>query len=82
VLELPQKHTAPPPAWWCTLRPALDDAAPAPAAQTGSGVRHLIASTLGRVPDAPSVVTVGCGHRVPLRDDLRPSGKCHVPRLP
>lgn len=30
-----------------------------------SDVRGLIASTLGRVPDAPSVVTTGCGHQVP-----------------
>lgn len=33
--------------------------------QAGSDVRNLIVSTLGRVPDAPSVVTTGCGHQVP-----------------
>ncbi|MEU6179108.1 hypothetical protein [Streptomyces coeruleorubidus] len=33
--------------------------------QAGSDVRNLIASTLSRVPDAPSVVTTGCGHQVP-----------------
>ncbi|MEO3749532.1 hypothetical protein [Streptomyces sp. B6B3] len=33
--------------------------------QAGADVRNLIGSTLGRVPDAPTVVTTGCGHRVP-----------------
>ncbi|MGW4031829.1 hypothetical protein ACWEFL_21375 [Streptomyces sp. NPDC004838] len=33
--------------------------------RAGSDVRNLIASTLDRVPDAPSVVTTGCGHQVP-----------------
>ncbi|WBB58316.1 hypothetical protein O7599_22055 [Streptomyces sp. WMMC500] len=33
--------------------------------QAGSDVRNLIVSTLGRVPDAPSVVTTGCGQQVP-----------------
>lgn len=33
--------------------------------QAGFDVRNLIVSTLGRVPDAPSVVTTGCGHQVP-----------------
>ncbi|MFJ8463199.1 hypothetical protein [Streptomyces swartbergensis] len=33
--------------------------------QAGSDVRNLIVSTLGRVPDAPGVVTTGCGHQVP-----------------
>jgi hypothetical protein len=33
--------------------------------QAASGVRNLIVSTSGRVPDAPSVVTTGCGHQVP-----------------
>ncbi|MGW7517676.1 hypothetical protein ACWGJ2_19000 [Streptomyces sp. NPDC054796] len=34
-------------------------------AQAGPDVRNLIGSTLGRVPDAPSVVTTGCGRQVP-----------------
>lgn len=31
----------------------------------GPAVRNLMSSMLGRVPDAPSVVTTGCGARVP-----------------
>lgn len=33
--------------------------------QAGAAYRNTIASTLGRVPDAPSVVTTGCARRVP-----------------
>ncbi|GAB2809504.1 hypothetical protein [Streptomyces daliensis] len=33
--------------------------------RAGPDVRNLIGSTLGRVPDAPSVVTTGCGRQVP-----------------
>ncbi|GAB2925064.1 hypothetical protein ACFMQL_31640 [Nonomuraea fastidiosa] len=33
--------------------------------QSGAAFRNVIASTLGRVPDAPSVVTSGCGLQVP-----------------
>ncbi|MGI5284576.1 hypothetical protein ACQEVF_14715 [Nonomuraea polychroma] len=33
--------------------------------QAGAAYRNLIASTLGAVPDAPSVVTTGCGLQVP-----------------
>jgi hypothetical protein len=33
--------------------------------QAGADVRNTIASMLGRVPDAPSVVTSGCGRQVP-----------------
>ncbi|MEO3871063.1 hypothetical protein ABGB18_19815 [Nonomuraea sp. B12E4] len=32
--------------------------------QAGADYRNLIASTLGAVPDAPSVVTTGCGLQV------------------
>ncbi|HJP76890.1 MAG TPA: hypothetical protein VJ914_21660 [Pseudonocardiaceae bacterium] len=32
---------------------------------SGPSVRNLMSSMLGRVPDAPSVVTTGCGARVP-----------------
>lgn len=43
--------------------------------QAGSDVRGLIASTVGRAPDAPSVVTTGCGHRVPYAmTSARPEG--------
>jgi hypothetical protein len=31
----------------------------------GPSVRNLMSSMLGRAPDAPSVVTAGCGARVP-----------------
>jgi hypothetical protein len=33
--------------------------------QAGADYRNVIASTLGRAPDAPSVVTTGCGLTVP-----------------
>ncbi|MEU6425901.1 hypothetical protein ABZ860_08355 [Microbispora sp. NPDC046973] len=33
--------------------------------QAGAAYRNLIASSLGRAPDAPNVVTAGCGLRVP-----------------
>jgi hypothetical protein len=33
--------------------------------EAGPTVRNLISSMLGRVTDAPSVVTTGCGLRVP-----------------
>ncbi|MEV0221006.1 hypothetical protein [Streptomyces sp. NPDC050704] len=33
--------------------------------QTGADVRNVIASTFGRVPDSPSIVTTGCGRPVP-----------------
>ncbi|GGX14437.1 hypothetical protein GCM10010383_50730 [Streptomyces lomondensis] len=33
--------------------------------RAGPGVRNLLVSTLGRAPDAPGVVTTGCGQRVP-----------------
>ncbi|GAA5039112.1 hypothetical protein HNP84_003487 [Thermocatellispora tengchongensis] len=33
--------------------------------QAGAGFRNVIASSLGRAPDAPSVVTTGCGLQVP-----------------
>jgi hypothetical protein len=33
--------------------------------QAGAAYRNLIASSLGRAPDAPDVVTSGCGLRVP-----------------
>jgi hypothetical protein len=33
--------------------------------EAGPAVRNLISSMLGRVTDAPSVVTTGCGLRVP-----------------
>ena len=33
--------------------------------QAGAAFRGAIASTLGRVPDAPSVVTTGCGIQAP-----------------
>lgn len=33
--------------------------------QAGAAFRNVIASTLGRVPDAPSVVTTGCGLQAP-----------------
>ncbi|MEV6873836.1 hypothetical protein [Amycolatopsis sp. NPDC051128] len=33
--------------------------------QAGPAVRNLISSMLGRVTDAPSVVTTGCGVQVP-----------------
>jgi hypothetical protein len=33
--------------------------------QAGAAYRNLIVSTLGRVPDAPTVVTTGCGLQVP-----------------
>lgn len=33
--------------------------------EAGPTARNLIASMLGRVPGAPSVVTTGCGLRVP-----------------
>ncbi|MFI7641012.1 hypothetical protein [Nonomuraea sp. NPDC049400] len=33
--------------------------------QAGAAVRNAIVSTLGFVPDAPSVVTTGCGLQVP-----------------
>ncbi|MDQ1042554.1 hypothetical protein [Streptomyces sp. V4I2] len=33
-------------------------------AQAGAAVRNVIASTLGRATDAPSVVTTGCGRQV------------------
>ncbi|MFC9970559.1 hypothetical protein ACFVH6_06610 [Spirillospora sp. NPDC127200] len=35
------------------------------AVQAGAAFRNVIASSLGRVPDAPAVVTTGCGVRVP-----------------
>jgi hypothetical protein len=35
------------------------------AVQAGADFRNAIGSLLGRVPDAPSVVTTGCGHQVP-----------------
>ena len=33
--------------------------------EAGADFRNVIASTLGHVLDAPSVVTTGCGHQVP-----------------
>ncbi|WP_433516593.1 hypothetical protein ACQP2T_14085 [Nonomuraea sp. CA-143628] len=33
--------------------------------QAGAAFRNMIVSTLGAVPDAPSVVTTGCGLQVP-----------------
>lgn len=33
--------------------------------EAGAAVRNVIASVFGRVPDAPSVVTTGCGLQVP-----------------
>ncbi|KAA9378494.1 hypothetical protein F5972_16765 [Microbispora cellulosiformans] len=33
--------------------------------QAGAGYRNLLASSLGRAPDAPGVVTTGCGLQVP-----------------
>ncbi|MEU7834675.1 hypothetical protein [Nonomuraea sp. NPDC049129] len=33
--------------------------------QAGAAYRNAIVSMLGRVPDAPSVVTTGCGLQVP-----------------
>jgi hypothetical protein len=33
--------------------------------QAGSDVRNVLGAMVGRVPDAPAVVTTGCGHRVP-----------------
>ncbi|WP_068928781.1 hypothetical protein [Planobispora rosea] len=33
--------------------------------QAGAAYRNVIASMLGRAPDAPSVVTTGCGLQVP-----------------
>ncbi|WP_327045591.1 hypothetical protein OG320_28500 [Microbispora sp. NBC_01189] len=33
--------------------------------QAGAGYRNLLASSLGRAPGAPGVVTTGCGLRVP-----------------
>ncbi|GAA3587828.1 hypothetical protein GCM10022419_082620 [Nonomuraea rosea] len=33
--------------------------------QAGAAYRNLIVSSLGRAPDAPSVVTTGCGLQVP-----------------
>ncbi|MFI6515240.1 hypothetical protein ACIBF1_06705 [Spirillospora sp. NPDC050679] len=33
--------------------------------QAGAAFRNVIASSLGFVPDAPGVVTTGCGVRVP-----------------
>ncbi|GLX04212.1 hypothetical protein [Microbispora sp. NBRC 16548] len=33
--------------------------------RAGAAYRNLIASSLGRAPDAPDVVTTGCGLRVP-----------------
>ncbi|MEU4830888.1 hypothetical protein [Streptosporangium sp. NPDC023615] len=35
------------------------------AVQAGAGFRNAIVSMLGLVPDAPSVVTTGCGIQVP-----------------
>lgn len=34
-------------------------------AQAGAAYRNTIASTLGRAPDAPRVVTTGCARQVP-----------------
>jgi hypothetical protein len=34
--------------------------------EAGPAVRNVISSMLGRVADRPSVVTTGCGRRVPL----------------
>jgi hypothetical protein len=31
----------------------------------GADIRNLMSSALGRVPDAPSVITTGCGLDVP-----------------
>jgi hypothetical protein len=33
--------------------------------EAGPAVRNLVSSMLGHVPDAPSVVTTGCGIQVP-----------------
>ncbi|WP_169986099.1 hypothetical protein [Microbispora sp. H10836] len=33
--------------------------------QAGADYRNLVASSLGRAPDAPDVVTTGCGLQVP-----------------
>ncbi|HEX6359106.1 hypothetical protein [Actinophytocola sp.] len=33
--------------------------------ETGAEFRNVVASTLGHVLDAPTVVTTGCGHQVP-----------------
>ncbi|NRQ37332.1 hypothetical protein HII36_36675 [Nonomuraea sp. NN258] len=33
--------------------------------QAGADFRNMIATSLGRAPDAPSVVTTGCGIEVP-----------------
>ena len=33
--------------------------------QGGSGMRNVLGSMFGRVPDAPAVVVTGCGQRVP-----------------
>jgi hypothetical protein len=38
---------------------------PQDAVQAGAGFRSAIVSLLGLVPDAPSVVTTGCGLQVP-----------------
>lgn len=34
--------------------------------RAGVDVRNAVTSLLGVAPDAPSVVTTGCGHRVPF----------------
>ncbi|MCL9793955.1 hypothetical protein [Frankia sp. AgKG'84/4] len=33
--------------------------------QTGAAYRNLVVATVGSAPDAPTVVTTGCGLRVP-----------------
>ena len=33
--------------------------------RAGPDIRNLMSSTLGRVPDTPSVITTGCGLNVP-----------------